>query len=78
MIIDDQALKVLAALPASHVTLVGISAALPQRTQEWQDKWATQLIQVIQHYDRTKQSDLERNPFAIPALLLTDVVNTLY
>ena len=78
MIIDDQGLKVLVALPASHVTLVGISAALPQRSQEWHDRWAIQLIQVIHDYDRTKQSDIERNLFAVPAELLTDVVNTLY
>ena len=78
MIIDNQALKVLAALPSSQVTLIGISAALPQRSQQWQDRWAIQLIQVIHDYDRTKLSDIEHKPIAVPALLLTDLVNTLY
>jgi len=78
MIIDNQALKVLAALPSSQVTLIGISAALPQRSQQWQDRWAIQLIQVIHDYDRTKLSGIEHKPIAVPALLLTDLVNTLY
>jgi len=64
MIIDDQGIKTLSALPANWVTQGTIAEAFPQRSAEWLDKWAAQLVQVVYDYDLKRST-------------LSDIINTV-
>jgi len=67
MIIDDQAVKTLAAIPSDQVNVKSVCELLTQRSQQWKDQWVAQLVQVIHDYDFAK--DIESGLYDEPKKL---------